>query len=778
MRKRPSSIRRRITTLILIASLSLTAVSALVSALLLLTGFSRLEEDLLRDDLQSAVGLIQSQGELLLQAARLAALSEEAGTAPLRLPDEWLNALRIEVLASVDSSGRIERLWPSGNALASSTWAVFLETNPLPPERISSGHTGLVRLDGQVWLAAIQPSAEGVVMAARRLDEDSLQQIANQVQGSIRVHNFDDPQLPADFATARETFLQSGQAALQTLPDHSLAAFHIFPDLNGQPALILQLVKPRSGFQQGQWNMVFFALATLATGGLLALIISQQIDRQVTSRLEELYAGIQRIREERDFSLRLHLPGDDELAHLAGGINEAIQALETSTLALHKNQERLSYEATHDALTGFPNRLFFTQRLNQALALLEMGHTPQVALLLIDVDAFKLINESYDHPFGDRVLVLFAERLKGCLRADDFLARLGGDEFAVLLENVHEPEEAERVARRILEETHRSFELEGHSLFLTCSIGIATASRLMRGEELLRNADMAMYSAKERGKACYALFDETMHHQAIHRLNLENDLRRAIEREEFIVYYQPIVSMFDGRVTALEALMRWQHPERGLLLPESFLNVAKETGLINALNGILFRQSFRQLRQWRDQGFKDIRLALNISARILPETSFWALFESELKVAGVPPTSIQIEVVESEMAASIDSTLHALERLQQMGVTISVDDFGTGYSSLAYLKRLPIHSLKIDRTFIKDVINDRDDAAIVSAMIVMAHVLDLDVVAEGVETESQFRFLLDQSCEKAQGFLLAHPQPPETVTQLLVSGKALLPAQD
>lgn len=778
MRKRPSSIRRRITTLILFASLGLTVVSALVSVLILFSGFSRLEETLLREDLQSAVGLIQSQNELLLPAAHLAALAKGAGTAPSGLPDEWLNALKVEVLISVDSSGRVEHLWSSVGAPASSAWAAFLQANPLPPEQARSGQTSLMMLNGQAWLAAIQSDGTGAVVAARRLDEDSLRQIANQVQGSIRVYGFDDPQLPADFAAARESFIQSGQAALQNLPDHSLAAFHIFPGLNGQPALILQLIKPPESFGQGRWIMAFFALATLATGGLLALVISQQIDRQLTSRLEELYTGIQRIREARDFSLRLHLPGDDELAHLAGGINEAIQALETSTLALHENQERLSYEATHDALTGFPNRLFFTQRLNQALALLEIGRTPQVALLFIDVDAFKLINESYDHPFGDRVLVLFAERLKGCLRADDFLARLGGDEFAVLLENVHEPEEAERVARRILEETRRSFDLDGHSLFLTCSIGIATASRLMRGEELLRNADMAMYSAKERGKACYALFDETMHHQAVHRLNLENDLRRAIEREEFVVYYQPIVSMFDGRVTALEALMRWQHPERGLLLPESFLNVAKETGLINALNFILFRQSFRQLRQWRDQGFKDIRLALNISARVLPETSFWALFESELEAAGVPPTAIQIEVVESEMAASIDSTLHALEKLQQMGVTISVDDFGTGYSSLAYLKRLPIHSLKIDRTFIKDVINDRDDAAIVSAMIVMAHVLDLDVVAEGVETESQFRFLLDQSCEKAQGFLLAYPQPPETVTQLLLSGKALLPDRD
>ena len=541
---------------------------------------------------------------------------------------------------------------------------------------------------------------------------------------------------------------------------------------------ILTLLEDQGIISQILAGTAGMTLAALGAGFLLARYLSRKRDLEVVARLDELYESIYKIREEKDFSVRINMPGDDELSHLVGGINDTLQALEFSTQALKDQQDLLAYEALHDALTGFPNRVHFSQQLNLAMARMEAGRYEPVGMLFIDLDGFKLINDSYDHQFGDRILISFSKRLKHSLRAQDFVARLGGDEFGVLLETIHHPDEAERVAQRILDDFKVPFELDGRSLFLTASIGIAVTNRMLRGEELLRNADMAMYTAKERGKSCYAIFDVEMHNQAIGRLNLENDLRRAIERDEFIVYYQPIVSMFDGKVTALEALMRWQHPERGLVLPEGFINVAKETGLINALNQVLFRQSFNQLRAWREQGMTGVRLALNISARVLPEPFFWELFDRELLAAGVPASAIQIEVVESEMAASIDRTTNALEKLQAMGVNISVDDFGTGYSSLAYLKRLPIHSLKIDRTFIKDVMNDRDDAAIVSAMIVMAHVLELDVVAEGVETESQFRFLLDQSCEKAQGFLLSHPEPPEIITQLLLSGRALLPESE
>jgi diguanylate cyclase (GGDEF)-like protein len=531
-------------------------------------------------------------------------------------------------------------------------------------------------------------------------------------------------------------------------------------------------------YNNGKNSALFFILVILGVGALFAGVISYILDRSVISRLEVVYQAIRKIREDKDLTVRIEMPGNDELSNLAGGINETMQALESSEVALKENQARLAYDASHDALTGFPNRAYFTERLNQAIANFESQPGYQAAVLFADLDGFKLINDSYDHQFGDRVLIAFGHRLKRCLRTQDFVARLGGDEFAILLENIHSLADATRVAERLLDEVKKPFELGGRLVFQTVSVGIALTKAGIRGDELLRNADMAMYHAKESGKACFAIFDEDMHNQTISRLNLETELRRAVEREEFTIYYQPIVSMFDGEVTSLEALIRWKHPVHGLLLPDRFLNVAKETGLMSQINVFLFHSAIQQIKCWRESGLPELRVALNVSVRTLSEESFFELLQVELAQADVPASAIQIEVVESEMAANIDHTMDSLARLEKLGVAISVDDFGTGYSSLAYLKRLPIHSLKIDRTFIKDVIQDRDGAAIVSAMIVMAHVLGLDVVAEGVETESQFRFLLDQSCENAQGYLLSYPQPAPAITELLKSGRRLLPESE
>lgn len=732
-----SSIRRRTIYIVLVTTLVLTIVMALGSAGLLLSSYVRLEDGLLREDMQALSTALQGELDQLRVTAALLA----------RLPDEFVP----------DGPSSLQRMEPDDALMA---------------QFPSGEQVGLVQVNGALWLAAweAQPKTGIPWVVGRPLDAElltHLEKLAGRPVALVAV------------AEGEAAGLGSADTLTVKIQDAShMVGLLGLSNAAGQRLGVLRLESDRNIYNQGRASIAFFALAILAAGLFFVLIISRSLERDVLSRLDELYGGIRKIREQRDFSLRLQLSGDDELTHLAGGINETLQALQTSTLALKENEERLAHEVTHDALTGFPNRLMFIQHLNQALALLEVGRSNAVGVLFVDLDGFKLINDSYDHQFGDRILIAFAERLKRSLRSDDFVARLGGDEFGVLLENLHQLDEAARVAQRILDDVRKPFDQDGYSLFLTASIGIATTRALLRSEELLRNADMAMYNAKERGKACYALFDQTMHNQAMDRLNLENDLRRAIERDEFTVYYQPIVSMFDGQITALEALIRWQHPERGLLLPDTFLYVTKEAGLMNALNRILFRKSFGQLRDWRTMGLTDLRLSLNVSARVLPEKAFWELFYAEMEAAGVPPTSIQIEVVESEMAASIDQTLDALEMLKTIGVTISVDDFGTGYSSLAYLKRLPIHSLKIDRTFIKDVINDRDDAAIVSAMIVMAHVLELDVVAEGVETESQFRFLLDQSCEKAQGYLLAHPEPPETITELLLSGRALLPESE
>jgi diguanylate cyclase (GGDEF)-like protein len=788
-----SSIRRKTVLIILITTFAMTLVIALASIFILLSSYTRLEANILRNNLHTAAALLEDDTKSLEQAAADLASDEGIytflqGISPNFVPDERIEKgftnQDIGLVALVAANGEVLFLQHSAELATSESRATLTHYLNAHPHLLQ--HPGpaqvIISLD-RTWLAASHPvtsgsavgPAAGILIIGRALEETRAFHLAEDSRGHLGAMDYSGPDLPAALSAARQTLASPGASFIHPINTNRIIGYTLLTEPSGDPSILLSLEDNRDIYSTGRVSMLLFILTTVLTGQFFALIVSRTLDREVISRLEELAGSIRKIREENDFSMRVQFKGNDELSHLAGGINDTIEALESSTLALKDNQERLTHEATHDALTGFPNRLFFSQRLNQALALLEAGQSEQVALLFVDLDGFKLINDSYDHQFGDLILIAFGERLKRCLRSHDFVARLGGDEFAILLENVRPPEESARVAQRILDDVRRPFEVEGRSLFLTASIGIASTTHVQRSEELLRNADMAMYTAKAQGKACFAIFDEQMHNLALERLNLENDLRRAIEREEFIIYYQPIVSMFDGQVTTVEALIRWNHPERGLLLPDAFINVAKETGLLNQMNKTLFHQSFSQLREWREQGMTNLRLALNISVRVLPEKHFWDLFERELQEAGVPPTAIQIEVVESEMAASIDQTMEALQRLQDMGVTISVDDFGTGYSSLAYLKRLPIHSLKIDRTFIKDVNNDRDDAAIVSAMIVMAHVLELDVVAEGVETESQFRFLLDQSCEKAQGYLLSHPEPPETITRLLLSGKALLP---
>ncbi len=778
-----SSIRRKTVYTLLFSTLALAMVIAAASIFILLPGYTRLEENIVRGDLQTTLTALSAVIEDVRQTA--VDWSARSETALASSPSQDIG--RLDALLILSRDGEVLSAREAGEENGPA-WAERLKNSPelLAPGGQSGPLAGLVVFPDSTWVIALQPvhaqtsgaAAGGWVLAGRSLDSAELARLAGMTGSQLQVFRQDEPNLPADGTAVLPALQGSGAVRVQAVNNTEIAGYALLDDLAGGAGLLLRLSEGRTIYNQGRVSIAIFLATMLGAVALFTLVVSRSLDREVIDRLEEMSGGIQKIREDKDFSQRIHLPGDDELADLAGGINDTIEALETSTQALKENQQRLAHEGLHDALTGLANRVHFIQRLNQALALLEVERVSQVAVLFLDLDGFKLINESYDHPFGDRILVAAGDRVRYVLRGDDFIARLGGDEFGVLLEDLHTTEEAERVAQRILEEIRRPFELDGHMLFLTASLGIAATTHVMRGEELLRNADMAMYTAKDRGKNGYAIFDTQMHSDALERLNLENDLRRALERDEFMVYYQPIVSLFDGKVTALEALMRWRHPERGLVLPDGFLHVIKEAGLMNAMNQVLFRKAFGQLSDWRAQGLTDLHLAINVSARTLPESSFWDLFERELYAAGIPPSVIQIEVVESEMAASIDMTLVALERLKSMGVTISVDDFGTGYSSLAYLKRLPIHCLKIDRTFIKDVIQNRDDAAIVSAMIVMAHVLQLDVVAEGVETEGQFRFLLDQSCEKAQGYLLAHPEPPENLTELLLSGKRLLPEND
>jgi diguanylate cyclase (GGDEF)-like protein/PAS domain S-box-containing protein len=434
-------------------------------------------------------------------------------------------------------------------------------------------------------------------------------------------------------------------------------------------------------------------------------------------------------------------------------------------------EEQLRHQALHDPLSGLPNRALFMDRLEHALIRANRRGS-KVAVLFMDLDNFKITNDSLGHEKGDQLLVAVADRLKAYLRPEDTAARLGGDEFTILVEDVDGPRDAVRVAERIAESLQRPFTLDQYEVVFTTSVGIALSSPLQKQPaDLLRHADLAMYRAKHKGKARYEVFEPGMGTNALERLRLENELRRALERGEFKVYYQPVVALEDGRIVGAEALVRWEHPIRGLLLPEEFLSVAEETGLIAQIGEKVLREACHQVRAWqvRYPGDPPLMVSVNLSPKQLfrPELIAEVLAETEIY-----PGSLQLEITEGTMMSNgVHSANHALRNLKDLSVELAVDDFGMGYSSLSYLKHFPVDLLKIDRSFIAGLGQDADDvskdAEIVSAMIDLTHALGLKAVAEGVETSEQLTRLRIMKCDLAQGNYFWEPLPSGALAVIL-----------
>jgi diguanylate cyclase (GGDEF)-like protein/PAS domain S-box-containing protein len=434
-------------------------------------------------------------------------------------------------------------------------------------------------------------------------------------------------------------------------------------------------------------------------------------------------------------------------------------------------EEQLRYQAFHDPLSGLPNRALFMDRLEHALARANR-RGDKVAVLFMDLDNFKVINDSLGHEVGDQLLVAVAERLKACLRPEDTVVRLGGDEFTVLIEDVDGVSDAARVAERIADILQPPFALNQYEVFATISIGIALSSPPQeQPADLLRHADLAMYRAKHKGKARYEVFEPSMGTDALERLVLENELRRALERGEFKVYYQPIVTLESGKIAGMEALVRWEHPTRGLVLPEEFLSVAEDTGLIVRIGQGVLREACNQMRAWQERypSAPPLTVSVNLSPRqfFRPELVAEILGETE-----IDPDSLQLEITEGALRSNgVHSANHTLRNLKDLGVQLAIDDFGIGYSSLSYLKRFPVDFLKIDRSFIAGLGQHTDgaskDAEIVSAMIELTHALGLEAIAEGVETAEQLTRLRQMKCNLAQGNYFSEPLPSEALAVIL-----------
>jgi diguanylate cyclase (GGDEF)-like protein len=438
--------------------------------------------------------------------------------------------------------------------------------------------------------------------------------------------------------------------------------------------------------------------------------------------------------------------------------------------ALEESKEHFRHAAFHDALTGLPNRPLLIDHLKLAIERCKLNHDHLFAVLFIDLDRFKNINDSLGHNTGDQLLVAIAARIADCLRPTDTIARLGGDEFAILLDGLEDWTMATVVADRVQAELLKPFSLNGHEVYTTASIGIRLS---MDGREdaenMLRDADTAMYRAKDNGKARHELFHNTMHARAVALLKLENDLRRAIERNEFCVHYQPIISLETEGLAGFEALVRWDHPERGTVPPDEFIALAEETGLISEIGTWVLREACTKLKEWHaTPGRESLTVSVNLSGKQLTQTDLIEQIETTVRETGINPAWLRLEITETVVMENAELATTTLVQLRKLGVHLSIDDFGTGYSSLSYLHRFPVNTLKIDRSFIGRMARGDENSEIVGTICTLANNLGMEVVAEGVETREHLELLRSLKCQYGQGYLFSKPLDAEKATAMVL----------
>jgi len=450
----------------------------------------------------------------------------------------------------------------------------------------------------------------------------------------------------------------------------------------------------------------------------------------------------------------------EQAEHHNEELTRQVAELERANKSLSESEGRLRYAAFHDPLTGLPNRALFIEQLKQAVGLAKRHKDYSFAVLFLDLDRFKYVNDSLGHNHGDDLLVAFSRRLQSCLRRTDIVARFGGDEFAVLLNYVKDPTDVIRVAEKVQQALLMPFNLDGQDAVTTASIGIAlSAAGYDLPEDVLRDADIAMYRAKDNGKARYEVFDETMHARAVSRLRVESDLRRAVERQEFRLHYQPIVALEDFRLRGFEALVRWKHPERGLIPPGDFIPVAEETGLIQQIGEWVLREACCQMKEWQMIFRNDppLFVSVNLSGKQFAQADLTEKVAGTLRETGIEPQSLKLEITESVVMGDREAATETLRQLRALGIQLGLDDFGTGYSSLSYLHRFHLDTLKVDRSFVTQMMEQAETLEIVRTVITLAQTLGMDVVAEGVETNQQLALLRQLGCENGQGYYFSKP---------------------
>ena len=567
---------------------------------------------------------------------------------------------------------------------------------------------------------------------------------------------------------------------------------------------LVGLVYLRSDLRAVQDRLTWFlgiVAIVLLSSLMLAILLSTHLQKIITDPLLGLSAIARRISSENNFGLRVSTRGKDELGNLIVDFNAMLDEIQTRDDRLQSYQaeledrvtqrtrelefanielasakenaeavaKRMEYHAHHDALTGLPNRILLKDRVDTSLAHARR-QSSMLALLFLDLDRFKIINDSLGHAVGDQLLRTVARRLRDCLREGDTVARLGGDEFMILLPDIKSAADAGKIGTKVVRSLNDPISCQGHELHVTTSVGISIYPHDgSDAETLVKHADISMYRAKEIGRNKMVFFTAEMNAGSRKKLALETSLRTALEKNQMRLVYQPKVDISQNRVTGVEALLRWQHPTMGYISPMEFIPVAEDSGMIIPIGEWVMATAFRQLREWQQAGHNDLTMAVNLSAAQLSRPGFDKIVERTLQESGVDPGDIELEVTENIAMRNIELAILTLDKLKQTGVSIAMDDFGTGYSSLGYLRKLPIDTVKIDRSFVKEIPDSDEDAKIAQTIIAMAHSLNLSLVVEGVENVQQLNFFRHQGCQVVQGYLFSKPVSADEIIELLES---------
>ncbi|MBL4712608.1 MAG: EAL domain-containing protein [Gammaproteobacteria bacterium] len=441
-------------------------------------------------------------------------------------------------------------------------------------------------------------------------------------------------------------------------------------------------------------------------------------------------------------------------------------------------EQLIRHMAQHDALTDLPNRSLFRERLEQSMATTQRHPGEMLAIMFLDLDRFKTINDTLGHHTGDALLIAVTERLKNVTRNVDTVARLGGDEFAIIQTGVHDTDGVVKLAQKIIDKVAEVYEFDGNEVNTSTSIGITLYPEDEKdADQLLQNADMAMYKAKRAGRNNFQFYCSEMHDEIQHSVNMEKDIRRALIADEFVMYFQPQINLANGTIVSVEALVRWQHPENGLVPPNEFIPIAEDSGLILPLGKLVLEKSCQWAKQWQDAGNAPLRVAVNLSAVQFNDPELVESITSILEKVGLAAEYLELEITESFLMENASKTIRTLNQLHDLGLMLAIDDFGTGYSSLSYLKRFPVNKIKIDQSFVNDITTDKDDAIIVRSVIGLGHNLGLNVIAEGVETEEQLRFLQINGCDEIQGYFIGKPMPADAFVEFMKK-PIVLPCED